>query len=201
MKKSNIPAWCLHLSKVLETVFDQHGKQTLLNVHFVYNKQAFEAEVPVQTLSKKFHQQASFKNLSDVFGFPPTCEHIQYIVLNNKVIFYHFENTPPVEMVIEAFRSEGTSLKASKLLGISEQKCRKILVSCGEIPNPYGKQIEALLKQGKTYSEIGKILGISKSCAATYAPYSRKIYNSNQTENALKVAQTRLNKKRSKNKA
>lgn len=101
--------------------------------------------------------------------------------------------------ISQYFSSDGTIRRTAKAAGISEQKCRKILITNGDIYRPRTDEIVDLMKEGLTIDEIATKLGVVRSTVSAYLPYIRGEYKSDApTENSLKLRKWR---EKNKNKA
>ena len=92
-----------------------------------------------------------------------------------------------IEKAAKVYEKTGKLGETAEELGVSIQKCRKILISAGAYA-PKTERIEHIINmhnKGKSKKEIAESLGISERYVHAVLPYEKCIYNSeNQTENA-----------------
>ena len=84
---------------------------------------------------------------------------------------------------------EKKEIKATALeLSLPPNKVKKLLISGNVLSYPETKQIQDLLRQGKTMVEIQHVMGLSYSALHTYLPYSKVIYKMSEiSQNAERV--------------
>lgn len=84
---------------------------------------------------------------------------------------------------------EKKEIKATALeLALPPNKVKKLLISGNVLSYPETKQIQDLMRQGKTMVEIQRIMGLSYSTLHTYLPYSKVIYKMSEiSQNAERV--------------
>ena len=100
------------------------------------------------------------------------------IVLSRRLmdsLVHDYNNPGSGEAVPGTGRMQITKL--AKKHNISVLKVRKLLVSAGVLKNEKAIQIHRLKAEGKSFSEIVKITGLSKASINSYLPYSKIIYN------------------------
>lgn len=61
--------------------------------------------------------------------------------------------------------------------GMTPIKIRKILVTAGVYETPISRQVKELYEEGKTVSEICKLMNLSAASVNGYLPYKKAIYN------------------------
>lgn len=93
-----------------------------------------------------------------------------------------------IDTAAEIYREKG-EIKATALeLDLPPGKIKKLLITGNVLPYPETKQIQALMQQGKTMTEIQRIMGLSYSTLHTYLPYSKVIYKMSEiSQNAERV--------------
>ena len=84
---------------------------------------------------------------------------------------------------------EKREIKATALeLNLPPGKVKKLLITGNVLSYPETKQIQDLMRQGKTRAEIQHIMGLSYSALHTYLPYSKVIYKMSEiSQNAERV--------------
>lgn len=105
------------------------------------------------------------------------------------------------ERIISTYHQLDSIKETSRVLRISEQSVRRILVNAGEYSNSRSQEIADLVAEGKSKEEIAEILHISRNTVQAYLPYSRSPYIINdreRTENALRIKRWREEKERLK---
>ena len=93
-----------------------------------------------------------------------------------------------IDTAAEIYREKG-EIKATALeLDLPPGKVKKLLITGNVLTYPETKQIQDLLRQGKTMTEIQHIMGLSYSALHTYLPYSKVIYKMSEiSQNAERV--------------
>ena len=93
-----------------------------------------------------------------------------------------------IDTVAEIYR-EKKEIKATALeLSLPPNKVKKLLITGNVLAYPETKQIQELLKLGKTITEIQETMGLSYSALHTYLPYSKVIYKMSEiSQNAERV--------------
>ena len=84
---------------------------------------------------------------------------------------------------------EKKEIKATALeLSLPPNKVKKLLISGNVLTYPETKQIQDLMRQGKTMAEIQRIMGLGYSTLHTYLPYTKVVYKmSENSQNAERV--------------
>lgn len=101
------------------------------------------------------------------------------------------------ERIISTYHQLDSIKETSRVLRISEQSVRRILVNAGEYSNSRSQEIADLVAEGKSKEEIAEILHISRNTVQAYLPYSRSPYIINdreRTEIALRIKRWREKK-------
>ena len=81
-----------------------------------------------------------------------------------------------IDTVAEIYQ-EKKEIKATALeLDLPPGKVKKLLITGNVLSYPETKQIQDLMRQGKTMVEIQHIMDLSYSALHTYLPYSKVIY-------------------------
>ena len=93
-----------------------------------------------------------------------------------------------IDTAAEIYR-EKREFKATALeLSLPPGKVKKLLITGNVLSYPETKQIQDLMRQGKTMAEIQNILGVSYSALHTYLPYTKVIYKMSEiSQNAERV--------------
>lgn len=93
-----------------------------------------------------------------------------------------------IDAVSEVYRTI-REIKATALeLSLPPNKVKKLLITGNVLSYPETKQIQDLMKQGKTMAEIQHIMGLSYSTLHTYLPYTKVVYKMSEiSQNAERV--------------
>ena len=93
-----------------------------------------------------------------------------------------------IDTAAEIYREKG-EIKATALeLGLPPGKVKKLLITGNVLSYPETKQIQDLLRQGKTMVEIQHVMSLSYSTLHTYLPYTKVIYKMSEiSQNAERV--------------
>lgn len=93
-----------------------------------------------------------------------------------------------IDTVSEIYRTT-REIKATALeLSLPPNKVKKLLITGNALSYPETKQIQDLMRQGKTMVEIQHMMGLSYSALHTYLPYSKVIYKMSEiSQNAERV--------------
>lgn len=91
---------------------------------------------------------------------------------------------------------EKKEIKATALeLSLPPNKVKKLLITGKVLTYPETKQIQELLKLGKTITEIQETMGLSYSALHTYLPYTKVVYKMSEiSQNAERVRNYKLRK-------
>jgi hypothetical protein len=83
------------------------------------------------------------------------------------------QNDKELYQQVSASYSETKSIKRSaKLLGISEEKTRRILFTLGEYTCELHEKIVHLLREGKSLDDVSAAVGLNRHKIHSYLPYS-----------------------------
>ena len=86
--------------------------------------------------------------------------------------------------------------ETARILDVSPQTVKRILISNGIFPPKRAQQIANLNNLGMTVSDIAEFLKISEDTVRSNLPYTKGGYATGQkSKNAKKIAQCRNNKK------
>lgn len=98
-----------------------------------------------------------------------------------------------IDTVAEIYQ-EKNEIKAMALeLSLPPNKVKKLLITGEVLTYPETKQIQELLKLGKTITEIQETMGLSYSALHTYLPYTKVAYKmSDISQNAERVRNYQL---------
>lgn len=93
-----------------------------------------------------------------------------------------------ISTAAEIYR-EKQEIKATALeLSLPPGKVKKLLITGNVLSYPETKQIQDLMRQGKTMEEIQLMMGLSYSTLHTYLPYTKVIYKMSEiSQNAERV--------------
>ena len=93
-----------------------------------------------------------------------------------------------IDTAAEIYREKG-EIKATALeLDLPPGKVKKLLITGNVLSYPETKQIQDLLRQGKTMVEIQHVMSLSYSTLHTYLPYTKVIYKMSEiSQNAERV--------------
>ena len=93
-----------------------------------------------------------------------------------------------IDTAAEIYREKG-EIKATALeLSLPPGKVKKLLITGNVLSYPETKQIQDLMRQGKTMAEIQHMMDLSYSALHTYLPYSKVIYKMSEiSQNAERV--------------
>lgn len=100
-----------------------------------------------------------------------------------------------IDTAAEIYR-EKREIKATALeLSLPPGKVKKLLITGNVLSYPETEQIQELLRQGKTMTEIQRIMGLSYSALHTYLPYSKVIYKMSEiSQNAERIRNYKIRK-------
>lgn len=107
-------------------------------------------------------------------------EFIQYITeLQGGVSSSSTDITPPKTedelyvLISEVYAKVKSIKKAAKMIGISEERARRILFTTGDYTCDTHDKIMAMLRDGKSLDEIAPIVGVARNKIHAYLPYTR----------------------------
>lgn len=94
---------------------------------------------------------------------------------------------------VSSFYRANDSLRQTAMhFGISEGKCRKILITTGDYRSPRTDEILRLVDAGLSLEDISRELSIGISAINAHLPYSKGEYNVDQpTVNAQRIRRHR----------
>lgn len=100
-----------------------------------------------------------------------------------------------IDTVVEVYK-EKQEIKATAIeLSLPANKVKKLLITGKVIAYPETEQIQNLMQQGRTMSEIQELMGLSYSTIHTYLPYSKVVYKlSELSQNAERIRKYRERK-------
>ena len=100
-----------------------------------------------------------------------------------------------IDTVAEIYQKK-QEIKATALeLSLPPNKVKKLLITGKVLTYPETKQIQELLKLGKTITEIQETMGLSYSALHTYLPYTKVVYKMSEiSQNAERVRNYKLRK-------
>ena len=86
--------------------------------------------------------------------------------------------------------------ETARILDVSLQTVKRVLISNGIFPSKRAQQIANLNDMGLNVSDIAELLEISEDTVRSNLPYTKGGYATGpKSENAKKIAQCRANKK------
>lgn len=97
--------------------------------------------------------------------------------------------------IVRIYRQEHSINGTARQTGLSHNKIKKILIT--ECVLKYDKTDDALkrIARGESTADIAAVWGVAPNAVNNYLPYSRPIYNFNQTKKAQQLQSWRKNKK------
>ena len=81
-----------------------------------------------------------------------------------------------LEEIQATYEDCGSLKKTAKELELSITKVRKALITAQAYSNDTSEEVERLLEENKTVTEIAERLGVSESCIYSYIPYKVRAY-------------------------
>ena len=98
--------------------------------------------------------------------------------------------------ILESYEITQNMFDTARILDVSPQTVKRILISNGIFPSKRAQQIANLNDLGLNVSDIAEFLKISKDTIRSNLPYTKGGYATGpKSENAKKIAQCRANKK------
>lgn len=202
LQTDKVPDWEVQLSKDLYALCYKpefkHNKDNKVRVTFECSKGIADIELSLDYVLQIITSRKAFYGLPRPFSTVNlTSDNIRRVMFKNDVIFRR-KCAPTDEEIINEFKNKENSSvrRVAIMLNVSECRCRRVLIQNDLIPNPYAEQIGTLMEEGKTFAQIAKELGFSKTKVGLYAPKPvRKSYKTDTTINALQVAKITERKK------
>jgi len=100
------------------------------------------------------------------------------------------------EDVVNYYKRVGSMKRTGEEFGISESKCKKILIDAGAYTSPRYLQISELIDKGLSKEQICEALRITEHTYNNYVPYSKGVYLSDApTKNAIRIRRFREKKR------
>ena len=97
---------------------------------------------------------------------------------------------------LESYEITKNMSDTARILDVSPQTVKRILISNGIFPSKHAQQIANLNDLGMNVSDIAKFLKISEDTVRSHLPYTKGGYVTGpKSENAKKIAQCRANKR------
>ena len=95
--------------------------------------------------------------------------------------------------VVVIYAETGSLKETARVIGVSAQKVRRLLLTAGIIPdNPRTVEIQYLRRQGTSVDSIAKKLKISKKAVLGHLPYQKVEYGrADASENAIRIRRYR----------
>lgn len=95
----------------------------------------------------------------------------------------------------EIYAEYGTIKQTARIIGVSPQTVKRLLISQGVYSTPLTQRVEALRALGKTDAQIAGEMGISVKWVIANTPYTRGTYKGEKkTLNAQHIAACRQRK-------
>ena len=92
-----------------------------------------------------------------------------------------------LQEIVDAYHNGADSNEEISLRRLADEfditlmKARKLLITAGAYHSDLSDYINRLKEEGKSVEEIMQLTGLSRSSVHSYLPYTRAIYNSNET--------------------
>lgn len=100
------------------------------------------------------------------------------------------------QQILESYEITKNMSETARLLNVSPQTVKRVLISNGIFPSKRAHQIANLNDLGLSVSDIAEFLKISEDTVRSNLPYTKGGYATGpKSENAKKIAQCRANKK------
>ena len=100
------------------------------------------------------------------------------------------------QQILESYEITQNMFDTARILDVSPQTVKRVLISNGIFPSKRAQQIANLNDLGMNVSDIAEFLKISKDTIRSNLPYTKGGYATGpKSENAKKIAQCRTNKK------
>jgi len=100
------------------------------------------------------------------------------------------------QQILESYEITQNMFDTARILDVSPQTVKRVLISNGIFPSKRAQQIANLNDLGLNVSDIAEFLKISKDTIRSNLPYTKGGYATGpKSENAKKIAQCRANKK------
>ena len=100
------------------------------------------------------------------------------------------------QQILESYEITQNMFDTARILDVSPQTVKRVLISNGIYPSKRAQQIANLNDLGMNVSDIAEFLKISKDTVRSNLPYTKVGYATGQkSKNAVRVARCRTNKK------
>lgn len=100
------------------------------------------------------------------------------------------------QQILESYEITKNMSETARILDVSPQTVKRVLISNGIFPSKRAHQIANLNDLGLSVSGIAEFLKISEDTVRSNLPYTKGGYATGpKSENAKKIAQCRANKK------
>ena len=100
------------------------------------------------------------------------------------------------QQILESYEITKNISETARILDVSPQTVKRVLISNGIYPSKRAHQIANLNDLGLSVSDIAEFLKISEDTVRSNLPYTKGGYATGpKSENAKKIAQCRANKK------
>lgn len=100
------------------------------------------------------------------------------------------------QQILESYEITKNMSETARMLNLSPQTVKRVLISNGIFPSKRAHQIANLNDLGLNVSDIAEFLRISEDAVRVNLPYTKGSYATGpKSENAEKIAKCRANKK------
>ena len=100
------------------------------------------------------------------------------------------------QQILESYEITQNMFDTARILDVSPQTVKRVLISNGIFPSKRAQQIANLNDLGLNVSHIAEFLKISEDTVRSHLPYTKGGYATGQkSKNAVRVARCRTNKK------
>ena len=100
------------------------------------------------------------------------------------------------QQILESYEITQNMFDTARILDVSPQTVKHVLISNGIFPSKRAQQIANLNDLGLNVSDIAEFLKISEDTVRSHLPYTKGGYATGQkSKNAVRVARCRTNKK------
>lgn len=100
------------------------------------------------------------------------------------------------QQILESYEITKNMSETARILDVSPQTVKRVLISNGIYPSKRAQQIANLNDLGLNVSDIAEFLKISEDTVRSNLPYTKGGYATGQkSKNAVRVAMCRTNKK------
>lgn len=97
--------------------------------------------------------------------------------------------------IVRIYKAEGSINGTARVVKMSHNKVRKVLITAGILSYPQTKEAQARMANGESVEQIAESWGCKVNAVNNYLPYTRQPYGFNQTQKAIQLQQWRKKKK------